>query len=488
MTDQKTVPSLSKTRITSQIRLAVGISMLGIVAVAVIAFSTIGAVKIKSPAYNRILAANVLLADVLPPPAYIIESRLVVLELSRTSDRSERAELNKKLTQLEADFKTRSSYWKDNSISDEFAGELAVAEREGLRFFATVNDSFRPALAAGNEDAVRRLIDGPLAESYGKHRAAIDDIVVTATEENAKAEATAASTVSSRTRSLGIMIGSALALSLLLSWFLIRNLTRQLQGASSSLSDATDRLKISTDAIRDEATRTARQSADVAATGDSVTDGISTIASACEELTASITEISRAASEAVAVANEAVNEADAAVAMVARLDASSMEITNVVELISTIAEQTNLLALNATIEAARAGEMGRGFAVVANEVKELANKTSIATGEISEKIRNVQTESATAIDSIRRVADIVSQINGIQTTVAGAVEEQVATTNEIARSLNEAASGTSIVTEAIGVVASSAEGVEQNVGNAEEVSLFLGDVASDLRQLVGTGR
>ena len=67
--------------------------------------------------------------------------------------------------------------------------------------------------------------------------------------------------------------------------------------------------------------------------------------------------------------------------------------------------------------------MGRGFAVVANEVKELANRTSVATSEIADKIRNVQTESSSAIDSIRRVAEIVPQINGIQMTVAGAVEE-----------------------------------------------------------------
>jgi methyl-accepting chemotaxis protein len=341
---------------------------------------------------------------------------------------------------------------------------------------------------AGDTARVRSLIDGDLATTYNKHREAINGVVTLATDFSAKAERSASDKVHTGEQTLFVTIAIALLGSALLAWFIVRNLSRQLRGASTTLTDATDRLRESNVAIRSEAAKTARQSADVAATGDSVTDGISTIAAACDELTASITEISRAASEAVSVANEAVAEADAAVTMVSRLDASSMEITNVVELISTIAEQTNLLALNATIEAARAGDMGRGFAVVANEVKELANKTSIATGEISEKIRNVQMGSASAIDSIRRVADIVSQINGIQTTVAGAVEEQVATTNEIARSLNEAASGTSVVTDAIGAVAASAEGVETNVATAEDVSVFLGDFAAELRQLVGTAR
>lgn len=100
----------------------------------------------------------------------------------------------------------------------------------------------------------------------------------------------------------------------------------------------------------------------------------------------------------------------------------------------------------------------------------------------------MQTESSSAIDSIRRVAEIVSQINGIQMTVAGAVEEQVATTNEIARSLNEAASGTSAVTHAMGAVTLAAEGVETNVSTTEDVSRDLGDMAHDLGLLVGVGR
>ncbi len=159
------------------------------------------------------------------------------------------------------------------------------------------------------------------------------------------------------------------------------------------------------------------------------------------------------------VANTASQEAEDALAGVSRLDASSVEISNVVDLIASIAEQTNLLALNATIEAARAGEMGRGFAVVANEVKELANRTSVATGEISDRIRAVQDETSGSVEAIRRISETVSQINTIQTTVAGAVEELVATTAEIAQNLAQAASGSSQVSRAIGTVARSAEDV-----------------------------
>ena len=479
---------LSSVRIARQIWIALGIAISGIVCVAVLSISTVQAVRIKGDAYNKVFAANVLLADVLPPPEYIVESRLVILEMVGANDAAELKRLDEKLTALRGEFEGRADYWKKNSLGKEMDSLLAKSGADATAFYEVVDKDFRPAIARGDKKTALALTAGILKSTYESHREGVNAVVAAASKYSADSEASATRLVRSRTRSLLATIAAAILLSLGLGWLIIRSLTRQLHGATDALSNATDRLLVSTGAIRDEASRTARQSADVAASGDAVNDGISTVAAACDQLTASITEISCAASEAVGIANAAVEEADAALNIVGRLDASSTEISNVVELISTIAEQTNLLALNATIEAARAGEMGRGFAVVANEVKELANKTSIATGEIAEKIRNVQAESASAIESIRRVADIVSQINGIQTTVAGAVEEQVATTNEIARNLNAAASGTSVVTDAIGEVASAAEEVGQNVTTAELVGRDLGEVASDLRQMVGSSR
>src|SRR3712207_7643302 len=99
---------------------------------------------------------------------------------------------------------------------------------------------------------------------------------------------------------------------------------------------------------------------------------VSTVAAAAEQMGSSIREIAQNASAAAQVAQEAVVSAQSATATITELGASSVEIGNVLNTISTIAEQTNLLALNATIEAARAGEAGKGFAVVATEGKDLA--------------------------------------------------------------------------------------------------------------------
>ena len=124
-----------------------------------------------------------------------------------------------------------------------------------------------------------------------------------------------------------------------------------------------------------------------------------------------------------------------------------------IKLINGIAEQTNLLALNATIEAARAGEAGKGFAVVASEVKELAQETARATEDISRRVEAIQADTAGAVEAIGQISAVIGEINDFQATIAAAVEEQTATSNEMNRNVAEAAGGTRDITAAIGGLA-----------------------------------
>jgi methyl-accepting chemotaxis protein len=134
---------------------------------------------------------------------------------------------------------------------------------------------------------------------------------------------------------------------------------------------------------------------------------------------------------------------------IGNLGDSSAEIGKVVKVITSIAQQTNLLALNATIEAARAGEAGKGFAVVANEVKELAKETAKATEDISAKIEAIQSDSRGAVDAIEEITEVISQISALQTTIASAVEQQNANTNEIATRVSEAAAAAAEIAAAV---------------------------------------
>ncbi len=233
---------------------------------------------------------------------------------------------------------------------------------------------------------------------------------------------------------------------------------------------------------------TSTQASMVSRSADEVSGNVGTVATGTEEMSASIREIARNAADASRVASQAVRVAERTNGTVGKLGASSAEIGKVIKVITSIAEQTNLLALNATIEAARAGEAGKGFAVVANEVKELAKETAKATEEIGRKIDTIQTDTAEAVAAIREIGDIIGEINQIQASIAGAVEEQTATTNEISRNVSEAARNALEIARNIQGVAHAAQETSEGAVQSQASAAELARAARELQALVGQFR
>jgi methyl-accepting chemotaxis protein len=236
--------------------------------------------------------------------------------------------------------------------------------------------------------------------------------------------------------------------------------------------------------LSSNAEETSAQAHVVSAASEEVSGSVQTVATATEEMGASIREIAKSASEAARVATAAVTVAERTNTTVNKLGESSAEIGKVVRVITSIAQQTNLLALNATIEAARAGEAGKGFAVVANEVKELARETARATEDISRKIEAIQSDASGAVDAIGRISSIINQINDIQNTIAGAVEEQTATTREIGRNVVEAAQGSTEIARNITGVAQAAESTSGGATETQKAAGSLAEMAAGLQSLV----
>jgi methyl-accepting chemotaxis protein len=250
------------------------------------------------------------------------------------------------------------------------------------------------------------------------------------------------------------------------------------------VASASEELNATSQQITANSEETSTQADVVSKAAQAVSQNLQTVATGAEEMGASIKEIAKNATEAARIATSAVKVAQDTTTTVSKLGDSSSEIGQVIKVITSIAKQTNLLALNATIEAARAGEAGKGFAVVANEVKELAKETAKATEDISRKIEAIQTDTKAAVDAIASISGVIHQINDISSTIATAVEEQTATTNEMSRNVSEAAHGSGEITSNIAGVAEAAQGTTHGATDTQKASQQLVETSAELRRLV----
>jgi len=208
----------------------------------------------------------------------------------------------------------------------------------------------------------------------------------------------------------------------------------------------------------------------VAAAMEQVSMNVNQVAAATEEMTATINEISVNMGKTSSITANAVAEAENASKKINELGISARDIGKVTESIQDISEQTNLLALNATIEAARAGEAGKGFAVVASEIKILANQTAEATVHIRQKIEGVQLLSNQAVEEIGLVTKIIRDVNELVGSVVTAVEEQTATTSEIANNVNQTSSGFRDVNENIAQATAVANQIAREIALVDHAS------------------
>ncbi|HEV7259819.1 MAG TPA: methyl-accepting chemotaxis protein [Bosea sp. (in: a-proteobacteria)] len=167
-------------------------------------------------------------------------------------------------------------------------------------------------------------------------------------------------------------------------------------------------------------------------------------AATTEELAASVKATAQASRQAAAVADEAMQAAQSggliagqAVDAMARIEAASTKISDIIRVIDDIAFQTNLLALNAAVEAARAGDAGKGFAVVASEVRTLAQRSSEAAKDISALISSSNGEVGEGVKLVRQAGAQLSQILASSQKVADTIAEISAASGEQASGIDE---------------------------------------------------
>ena len=451
--------------------------------------------SINGPAYNRIIASKDLIADILPPPNYIIELHYGVtramLDVQKSNGNMKSgsspnvARLASIFPKLEQDYATRINHWSNNKEITEEERTLLTKDSDQFAsyYISQVRSGLLPALEAGNtEKAISIYKD--LDRAFADHRAKVDELTKISNEEIVKSEEAAAAAEQRKNLILLLITILLLGTAYGALYIMLRDFARPLDKIANDLGHGADEFL--------------QGSVQIAESSNHLAEGASEQAAAIEETSASLEEMSsmihssaRNADHAKNLARESQASAKEGMAgmqemteAMAAIEFSSNEVVKIVKSIDEIAFQTNILALNAAVEAARAGEAGAGFAVVAEEVRSLAQRSAAAAHESATKIE-------ASIQSSRQGARCLQGVGDSFTKIGAKVQETDNLVSEIAMAAKEQAQGIEHITAAIQemskVAQSSAANTEQIASAAEEMrrqAAMQRQSTSDLRQVI----
>lgn len=493
---------------------------LGLATYGITSYCTVKTVMVNGPIYSEVVAMKDLTADVLPPPAYIIEAYLVVHQLLQPAPASQTETLAKRLSALTGEFESRQRFWDqhlaDTDLRKALLQDACAPARE---FFELANGQFLNEVRNGNLEAANGLLRTSLATTYQKHRGAIDQVVDLAAKHASAVEANATAVVDSRLGTILFLGVGLTAITAFLGLRISRVICKPLRGLLTraqavadgdltgaplpvagrdetgqlveavntmltSLRELVAEMKSSAKQIDGGAGNISRSSMALAQGAAQQAGSLQSISGAMVQMAAATTknaQNSEGAKQTSARAIDCMSRIRADITAMSEatqaIKASSQEVTKIIQVIDGIAFQTNLLALNAAVEAARAGEAGRGFAVVAEEVRGLAQRSADAARSTTTLINQAQERAAhgdaiTArfAESLQGLATFTDEVSVAIAAIAGASQEQA----QGIHSINTGIADLDQVTQ-------------QNAANAEELASSAQETSaqtSSLREMV----
>jgi methyl-accepting chemotaxis protein len=441
--------------------------------------------KINGEVYRQISADKDLIADILPPPAYLLEAHFVVTAAMTTikpgadGKSLEMQRLLKESNQHKAALEERQLFWKSNPYINSEIQDTIVnrSSKLGLEYFEVLKTEFLPA-AAANDSAAAQLAYAKLNIIYEEQRKVIEGVVEKAAKSVENNENLAQSINADAW--VNMIIGTVVLLTLILAVqiYIYKTSVVPLRNIASDLNHGAQESLLAANQVAHASQQLAEGASEQAAS-------VHETSASLEEISSMIHSTANNAIQAKALANEAQEAARSGMANMSEMtramsaiEQSSNEVAKIVKTIDEIAFQTNILALNAAVEAARAGEAGAGFAVVADEVRSLAQRSAAAANESSDKIAASIQNSHDGAQTLLRVKESfasiekkVHQTDNLVAEIAQAAKEQAQGIEHIGAAIEQLSQLTQSNASNAEVSASAAEELSVQSGVNRELTL-----------------
>lgn len=234
----------TKLKIRTRLAIVVLVPVIALLALAALGYRTLYSSQIGSKSYDNIVLAKDLVADVLPPPEYIVESYNLTLQLADETDPAAISAGIEHLTALEKVYEDRHAYWASvltpgTALRTELIDTSYAAART---FFDAVDTEFVPALQGGDATTARQILDSKLTPAYLTHRASIDKVVKAAGEQVAFRESYANKLVHDRTVQLLAALALVGLLIVVVSTLIARSIIRPVKQLTAAASRAEEQL------------------------------------------------------------------------------------------------------------------------------------------------------------------------------------------------------------------------------------------------------